>query len=167
MEYSMDVAANKMVYVIVGLSFLVILGGFLFFHSSSNINGAMPFAIGVLMACGLNIAKIFLIKNAVNASLQKGAVAARHSLQISYFGRLVLTITVLLVAGLLHGTHVNLFGTAIGILTLPFATYSMRFFLREHLVDVVPVAGVSSGSGSSTQDIIDEIKTLSAGNNGE
>jgi len=166
MEYSVDAAANKMILVIVCLSTIIAAGSFVFFR---NIEETIPFAIGVAMACGLNVAKVVLLKRSVLNATTKEANAAQLHLQSTYFLRLLLTVAVLLTAGLLHanGGYVNLIGTALGLLVFHVASYSMRYFLREHLVDGVIVSSAEAGGVSSAQDAIDKINDITAGDSAD
>ena len=169
MEYSMDTVANKVIMVIVGLSFLISAGGYFFFMSRDNTAAAFPFAAGVLMAMGLNIAKVILMKQAVNNAVKREALAAKIYLQQQYFLRLVITCVVFLTAGWLHANVtdetgnprvVNFIGTVFGIFTFPVAMYSMRFFLRKELKDAEPLE--SDKSTSIVQDSINELKAIGA-----
>lgn len=155
----MDAVAGKMVLVVVCLSVAIVIGGFIFYESRDARIESLPFAVGVTMAMGVNIAKIYLLKRAVGRSVEMEATAGKLHLQSTYFMRLLLTAGVFLVAGLLHGTFVNLIGTGIGILTLPVATYSVHFFIRNHHPDV-SLDSASAGGASPTQDAIEKLNAI-------
>ena len=170
MEYSMDAVADKVVQVILCLSVLIAVAGFVFyFWRGGAINDGAPFAIGVAAAASLNTAKVLLLKRAVNNALTREPGMAQFYLQGQYFLRLMLTLAVLIVAGWLHNTYdaqyINVFGTVFGIFTLPIANYSMRYFFREHLRD--NPAGYTTAPGvakitSPTQDAINKLKSFGA-----
>ena len=159
MEYSIDAVANKMITVIVCLCLLIAGGSYLFFRS---VEETIPFAIGIAMACVLNCAKVYLMKKAVINATTKEANAAQLHLQSTYFLRLILTVIILFAAGYFHanGGYINLFGVVIGLLTFHVASYSMRYFLREQIIDDVITS--KDGGISSAEDAINEIKNLSS-----
>jgi len=151
MEYSLEAVAKKMIFVIVCASAVIALGGYIFYQSAD----AMPFAIGVMMAMGVNIIKVLWLKKTVNNAADMQVKSAKRHTQIQVFLRLVLTAGVFLAAGLLHSTHVNLIGTALGIFSLPIASYSMHFFFKNHHSNILKEAEVHA-----YQDAIDEINTI-------
>jgi len=173
MDYSMDAVANKVIMVIAGLSFLIAVGGYIFYMMRADAAYAFPFAAGVAMAMGVNIAKVLLMKNAVNNAVKREAVAAKLYLQGQYFLRLTITGVVLFIAGWLHANmvtdagrpqYVNFMGAFFGIFTFPIAMYSMRFFLRDELKDAEILPSSDTGS-SSIQDAINELNAIGAEEN--
>jgi hypothetical protein len=191
MDYSMDAVANKMILVIVGLSAVMSVFGFVIYMvisgnpESSPVMGmllginnvpdvrtadAVPFAIGVSMVMCLNVAKVLLMKRAVNNAVKRDSVAAKLYLQGQYFSRLVLTAGVLFLAGWLHTMvneagnpqYVNFMGAFFGIFTFPVATYSMRFFLRDELNDNKLPESTEQIKKSVTQSAIDELNAIGA-----
>jgi hypothetical protein len=188
----MEAVANKMILVIAALSASLAAGSYLIFVSmagnadavlaatlmgvsASDVRAAyaVPFAMGVAFSMGINIAKVILMKRAVNNALTREAEAAKFYLKGQYFLRLVITAVVLCIAGWLHANaqndsgsplYVNFMGAFYGIFTFPVATYSMRFFFRAALQDN-PSEFVehSKDSGQSiVQDAIDKLKTIGA-----
>jgi|GEM_PF-830716 len=159
MDYTMEAVANKMAMVIAALSVAVTLLGFAAFTliagnpepglvpgmimgvnaTTASTADTVPFAAGVLAAMCLNIAKVFLMKRAVNNAVKRDAVSSKLYLQGQYFVRLVLTAGVLFVTGYLHGIpnefgnplYVNFMGAFFGIFTFPIAAYSTRFFIKD------------------------------------
>ena len=132
MEFTIDAFANKMILCIVGLSVLIALGGGVFFqlHQNSYVAEAIPFAVGVAMAMGLNIIKVIWLKATINKSVDMDTPkGARLFYQGQYFLRLLLTVAVLLVSAHAPDNIINLFGTIIGILTFPITMRLMRFFI--------------------------------------
>lgn len=159
MEYSMDAVANRMITIIIGLSILIALAGWTYFHLNSNPLAAIPFAVGVAMAMCVNIIKVFWLKKMVNVSVSLDAGAASLHMKTQYFKRLILTAGVFLVAALAPDNIVNLIGVVCGIFTLTIATYSIQFFFKNQLVDMV-VNPASALNASSTQDAVDEINSI-------
>ena len=156
MEYSIERAAGKMVQVILVLSVLIAIAGAVFY---GNLHEALPFAAGVAMAAGLNVAKVLLLKGSVTSSLTKDPVSAKFHLQYTYFLRLVLTAGVLVAAALLPNEYVNLFGAIFGIFTLNIASYSMRYFLRHELASDVMAASASKASNPA-EDAIKDMEAI-------
>jgi len=190
MEYSMNAVANKMILVIVCLSVLIAAGSYFIFASlagnesvtvlatimglrtASQVSDTIPFAAGVAFAMGLNIAKVLLIKRAVNNALTRDEFAAKMYLKAQYLLRLVLTGAVLLAAGLLHinafsslenpqsvnPVYVNLMGTFFGIFTFPVSTYLMRFFFRNALNETPEF--LAATPENTMQDAIDKLNSI-------
>ena len=156
MEYSIDAVAGKVIQVIVVLSILIAFGGAVYFRTTQE---ALPFAAGVAMAMGVNIAKVLLLKKANADSLKKDPASAKFHLQYTYFFRLVLTAAALGVAAFFHPNYVNLFGVVFGIFTLHISFYSMRYFFRHALEDEIMTASADR-SLSPTQDAIQEINAI-------
>jgi hypothetical protein len=84
------------------------------------------------------------MKRAVTNAVERDANAAKLYLKGQYFIRLMLMVAVFLAAGLLHANavndagnpqYVNMMGAFFGIFTFPIASYAMRYFLRDVLVD--------------------------------
>ena len=158
MEFTIDAVASKMIFLIVCLSALIVVGGFIFFHVSTafELNEAVPFGVGVAMAMGLNITKVIWLKRTINwtVDMDTPKVAKLHY-QMQYFLRLLFTAVVLLVAALAPDNIINLFGVIIGIFTFPITMRLLQFF--------IPPDTVINKEGQSTdfvQDSINEIESL-------
>ena len=162
MEYSIDALANKMALVIVFLSVIVSLVGLAFFASRGQAEAALPFAIGVAAAMIINIAKVYLLKRAVNKAVTREAIAAKFYLQGQYFLRLMLTLAGLLLVGYLHNAteFVNLFGMVFGIFTFTIAAYSMHFFVRNSDEGSHSDILNKKDSNSITDDAVQEINSI-------
>jgi len=158
MEFSMNAVVNKMILIISLIALALAIGGYVFYTSTE----AIPFAVGVAMGAGVNIIKILWLRVSISKAITMDANAATIHLKMQYFLRLMLTFAVLVLAGLLHGTYVNLIGMALAlVLTMPIATYSMRLFLPkdEH---VEAINGAFVASSSPTQDAIDQINAIAS-----
>ncbi|MCL2572044.1 MAG: ATP synthase subunit I [Defluviitaleaceae bacterium] len=151
MEYSVEAVAKRMIIVIVCASAVIALGGYIFYRSTE----AIPFALGVSMAMCVNIIKVLWLKKTVTAAIDMQSKSARRHMQVQFFLRVVLTSGVFLIAGLLHGTHVNLMGVAFGIFSLTIASYSMKFLIKNPHPDTL-----RGKDTNSTQDAIDEISVI-------
>lgn len=183
MDYSMEAVANKMILVIVVLSVVIAAVAYFLFVSidgsdenlllatilgvgvgEARTSDAIPFATGVLMAMCVNIAKVLLMKRAVDNALKREAVSAKLYLQGQYFARLVIMAGVLFLAGWLHANMqndvsnpqvVNFMGAFFGVLVFPVATHSMRFFLKDE-----PGVELKKDSKSTVQTAIDELNQI-------
>jgi len=136
-EFTIDAMASKMILLITCLSLLVIVGGVVFFHLSaaSQINDAVPFGVGVIMAMALNVIKVMWLKKTINKTVDMSVpTAAGRFYQLQYFLRLVLTAVVLAIAALAPDNFVNLLGVIIGIFTFPITMRLMQFFIPPDTV---------------------------------
>jgi len=158
-EFTIDAMANKMILLIVCLSLLFMAGGVLFFHFSttSYINEAVPFGVGVAMAMSLNVAKVIWLKKTINRTVDISTPkAAGRFYQFQYLLRLALTAIVLLIAAVAPDNIVNLLGVIIGIFTFPITMRLMQFFIPPDTI--IPLeAPVPS---SPVQDAIGKIEAI-------
>jgi len=106
----------------------MILGGVVFLRSFY----ALEFGFGVLLACGLNIAKVLLLKFAVDKATKMTAGITAYTGGM-YMLRFLLTGVVLVVAYFLSGDepHIIFFGAAVGLIAMPIASYALRFFIKD------------------------------------
>jgi hypothetical protein len=193
MEYSMNAVANKMIMVLAVLSGVVAVIGYVILMTLSedamllatimgvnvqtaSVSDAFPFMAGVLVALGVNIAKVILMKRAVDNAMQHEALQAKLYLQRQYFTRLILMAAALGATGWLHANaqtdggnpqYVNFMGAFFVVLLFPIATHSMRFFLRDELKDAPQeILKPEKESGKSTvNEIMDELNAIGAENN--
>ena len=158
MEFTIDAVANKMILCIVGLSILVAIGGFVFFGLTQASYESIPFAVGVAMAMGLNILKVYWLKSSINRSVEiETPRSAGLFFQGQYFLRLLLTVGVLLAAAHLPDNIVNLIGAIVGMLTFPIAMRLMQLFVPKDVE--IPRVNPLSPSGS-VQDSINELEAI-------
>jgi len=124
MESHLTKYANKMIIVIIVTSMVIILAGAVIFRSFF----AVEFALGVVLACGLNIAKVLLLKHAVvrATGMSHGAMGYTSGM---YMIRFLLTGLVLVAAHFIP--FVELLGAVFGLLAMPVASYSLRFFIGD------------------------------------
>ena len=136
---------------------------------------AIPFAVGISMVATVNIVKMLLMKRAVQKAVERDASSATMYLKGQYFIRLILMLVVLLAAGLLHANvvneagnpqYVNLMGAFFAIFTFPIASYSMKYFLRDVMVDN-PELYIKYDEKSATQIAIDELNSIGIEKNKE
>ena len=138
MEFTIDTVANKMIMVIITLSAIVATGGVVFFFVSNSFEPieAIPFIIGVTLAMSLNIAKVFLLKQAIiKTSDMSSPKSAGLTFQVRYFLRFLLTIVVLFTAALAPDNIISLWGALIGVFVHPIAVYAMRFFIPADTIE--------------------------------
>jgi hypothetical protein len=137
-------------------------------NKNSQALDTIPFAIGVSLVAVLNVVKVLLMKRAVNIAVTRDEYSAKMYLKGQYFLRLVITATVLCIAGWLHANahneagnpqYVNFMGAFFGIFTFPVSTYSMRFFFRNELKDN-PELWVKAAPDNATQDAIDKLNAF-------
>lgn len=131
MEYSMEAVSKRMILVIVILSIFIAIGGGIFFFVNDNLQGIMPFAMGVLIAMVVNIIKVLWLKRTVERAVTMEESKAKLHLQVQYFIRLMLTAGAFLLAAFPLSNIVDLIGVFIAIFTLPIATYSVKLFLKD------------------------------------
>jgi len=151
MEYSIEAVAKRMIIVIVCVSAVIALSGYVFYRSTE----ALPFAIGVSMAMCVNIIKVLWLKKTVTAAVDMQSKSATKHVQTQFFLRVVLTSGVFLIAGLLHDSYVNLLGVAFGIFSLTIASYSMKLFIKNPHSDIL-----RGTEANATHDAIKEISTI-------
>jgi len=131
MDFSVSAIVRKMILTIAALSFLLAVGVFVFFRSVE----AIPFIVGVLLAMGLNILKVFWLKKTITKIADMDSPqSAKVTYQIQYFLRLVVTAGILLIAALAPDTIVNLIGVVLGILVFPISMQFTRFFIPPDTV---------------------------------
>jgi hypothetical protein len=136
--------SKRLIAVIIISSLAIMVGGALVYHFADippfavNVSpagevthltaGAVPFALGVLMSMGLNIAKVFMLSSAAHkaASLSpEQSKDAANILRFRYIGRFALTAAVLVAAALIP--FVDVLGAIFGIFSWHIAMYSARF----------------------------------------
>jgi len=150
---SMEAVANKLIIVILIVSALIAAGGIFYYRSTD----AIPFVIGVSMAAALNVSKVLLLRFSIACSTGKDPNQGKMLMQSAILVRTVLTVVVLLVAGLLHGRGVNLVGTVIALFAYPIANYSMHFFLKDTYQEHMPA------KKDAVSEAIENIENLSKG----
>ena len=129
MDSALEKYAGKMIFIILCVSALMIVGVVVFLRSSQ----AIGFALGIVMAAGLNIVKVILLKYTVNRVTNMESGAASGFTGVSYIIRFILT-GLTLVAG--HFLPVvELLGVALGLLAMPIATYCLNFYIKRDYSD--------------------------------
>jgi len=158
MESTLSKYANKMIIVIICASFLIVVVGAVILRSML----ALELGLGVVMACGLNIAKVLMLKHAVNraTTMEHGASAYTGGM---YLLRFLLTGAVLVAAYFLSGDdpRVVFFGAAIGLLGMPVASYTLRFFIKDEVPGAATVVeaeaeGITESNQGNDDDTKDE-----------
>jgi len=131
MDTSLDRYAGKMAIVILCASAIMIAAGAAFFRSSY----AVGFGLGVAVAAGLNIAKVYMLKLTVARVVGMESTQASSFTSLMYLARFVLTGLVLVLVQLvlvnLFSLEMALFGAAVGLLSMPVASYAIRFFVAR------------------------------------
>ena len=125
MDVSLDKYAGKMIIIILCVSALMMAGGAIFMRSFYSVG----FALGVGVAAGLNIVKVILLKFTVKRVINMESAMASSFTGSMYMARFLLTGLVLVAAHFLP--VVDLFGAAIGMLSLPIASYAIKFFIKQ------------------------------------
>jgi hypothetical protein len=150
--------AKRMILTITIAAAVMIVGGYVFFlvngpmeyftGVSSNAGDLSPlsrqttgtgFALGVALAAGLNIWKVFMLNKAAHRvtsaksgedeeSAEKSAKSAANYIKMQYLIRFGATVAVLLAAALI--SFIDILGALAGILTWQIATYSLKFSKR-------------------------------------
>jgi len=152
MESTLSKYASKMTLVIACTSLFMIVGGFIFLQHPLT----LEFGFGVLLACGLNIAKVLLLKHAVDkvSNMEHGVSAYTGGM---YMLRFLLTGAVLVVAYYLSGNepYVVFFGTALGLLTMPVSSYALKFFIKDDIK-----VSTTDINGDIIDIVIDEVASI-------
>jgi len=136
MDYTVDSFVSKMMKAVICISALMMAGGVAVFRSSL----AVGFALGIGMSMALNLVKIVWLKRCVTRAVNMETARAGAYISINYILRFVLTGVVLVAAHFLP--VVDMFGAALGLLSMPFANYAVHFLVR--------------GKKSSEPDVSDE-----------
>jgi len=91
---------------------------------------AVPFALGVVLMAGLNIAKVHLIERTVRKTVEiEKAGTGKTYIRLQYLLRFGLTAIVLIVAALTD--FIDIWGAAAGVLTFQIAAFSLKFMRLE------------------------------------
>ena len=124
--------SKRLIFVICISAAVIIAVGAVYYRSAL----ALPFALGVFLAAGLNCLKIVMIERVAIKITQMGE-GVQGYVGMQYLFRLLLTGVVLFVCHI--SPFINLWGAVIGIFTLQVATLSLRFFdVSDEAVDNRP-----------------------------
>ncbi|MCL2828033.1 MAG: hypothetical protein FWD99_04770 [Oscillospiraceae bacterium] len=115
--------AKKIAGMICVLALVFILISVVFFRSWDF----WPFAVGVLMGAVFSLSRIISLDRAVDKAIEQGEAFKKNSTLLHYFLRFVLAALILLLTAI-FGDPSMLWGAGAGILTLPLAAFSMKFF---------------------------------------
>ena len=102
--------AKRMILILSVILLLLIAASLVYYRSLAF----LPFALGALLGTAANIAKVFLIENAVNKTVGMAAEKGGNYIRLQNFLRFLLTGTVLVAAAFIP--FVSLYGAAAGIL---------------------------------------------------
>ena len=104
--------------MILGISaFILIIAGALYYRSFE----ALPFALGTALGIACNILKVQMLNRAVKKALIMEPKKAGNYIRIQYLIRYLITALALVFAALVP--FINLFGTALGILSMQAASF--------------------------------------------
>jgi hypothetical protein len=91
---------------------------------------AVPFALGVALMAGLNVAKVCLIERTVKKTVEiEKAGSGRTYIRLQYFARFGLTAVVLIVAAL--APFIDIWGAVAGVMSFQIAAFSLKFMNLE------------------------------------
>lgn len=124
MRLSLSKDAKRMLVLIAGQALVILVVSAVYFRKG----GFSAFAYGVLLACAVNFARVYLLERTVQKALemQSGGLGFGWG---QYMLRFVLTGAVLVLAAL--SPHINVWGAIIGVLTFQTAVYMLRFFIAR------------------------------------
>ena len=125
MDFTVDSYTSKMIKAITIISVLMMVIGAAFFRSSL----AIGFVIGVAMSMGLNIVKALWLRHSVSRAVNMEQAAGTAYIAVMHVLRFVATGLVLVAAHFLPFT--DMFGAAVGLLSMPFANYAVNFLGRR------------------------------------
>lgn len=89
----------------------------------------LPFIWGVLLGAAVSVAKVFLLKGAINRVVDMEQKAASAYVQLQHLLRLFLTAAVLVLAALVPA--ISLWGAIAGIMTYQIGIYLIRFTAKS------------------------------------
>ena len=138
---TVDKYVSKMIFVVIVISAIIMIGGAVLLQSSY----ILGFSLGVALAALLNIAKILSLAFTVRRATNMEPQLASSFTSAMYLLRFLLTGVVLVLAHFLP--VVDLFGAALGLLSMPFATYSINFFIRRDERNRVPAGNTEEDEG--------------------
>ena len=115
---------KRMILTICITSLVFLAAGALVYRSAA----VFPFALGLFMMAGLNVAKVFMLERSVNVALDKEAKSGGSYIRLQYIIRFLLTGLVLLVAAMVD--FIDLWGAFAGIFTFQIAAYSLKFLFK-------------------------------------
>ena len=115
--------AKKIAGMICVLALVFILISVVFFRSWEF----WPFAVGVLMGAVFSLVRIILLDRSVDRAIAKGTSFKKSTAVLQSLLRLILAALILILAAI-SGFPSMLWGTGAGILTMPLAAFSMKFF---------------------------------------
>ena len=109
--------AKKMIFTVSILLLVIFAASFAYFRSLSF----FPFALGALSGVSLNVFKIIMLDRVVDKAIQMEEKKAGNYIMIQYLLRFVLTGLVLVASHFIP--FIELWGTAVGVLTMPIAAF--------------------------------------------
>ena len=125
--------ARRMISVILVLALIMLVGGAFFYRGIA----LLVFALGVFMTAGTHALKLIWLKHTIAKAAKLDVQQAVNAVRAQYLLRFLLTIVVLVAAGLLSQLEAIgipiIIGAALGLMTLPVAGYSMHFFIKKDL----------------------------------
>jgi len=114
--------------LITGLIILNLAAYFNIFGDSLEIEKSLPYTLGLTLGEVHTIIKIIMIEKAVNkAADTEDTKHAKNMGQLSYFGRFLITIAVLLIGALPAIPFIGFFGTVVGVFSMRLAVYITTF----------------------------------------
>jgi hypothetical protein len=130
-----SLAARRMIVSVIVVSLIFIAAGVVIIrlhqctgdcrHLLERV-GAVPFALGVILMAGLNIAKVFMIERTVNRTAEIDEVGyGKVYIRLQYLIRFGLTAVVLIVAAITD--FIDIWGAVAGVFTFQIAAFSLKF----------------------------------------
>ena len=129
MEYTVDSFVGRMIKAIAIISVIMMIGGVLLFYFTNSGN-AIGFVLGVTMSMALNIVKVIWLRHSVKRAISMEKNTGGSYIGIQYILRFVATGLVLTAAHFLPVA--DMFGAAVGLLSMPLANYAINFIGKPH-----------------------------------
>ena len=130
MDFSISNVANKMATGIIIVSIVIAVGGVFLYPYP------VAFVVGVALATVTNVAKVFLLKRAIEkVSTMTDSNKAKIYFSGQYFFRMVLTGIMLLGAWALPDAVVSLVGAAVGLFAYMIAMHLLKFILPKEFIE--------------------------------
>ena len=126
MDYTVDSYVSKMIVAMTVIAVIMMVAGAVIFRSAF----AVRFAVGVGMSLGLNIGKVIWLRRSVTRAVNMEQSAGTAYISVQYVLRFMATGLVLVAAHFLPVA--DMFGAAIGLLSMPFANYVVHFIGKRN-----------------------------------
>jgi len=131
----LSLAARRMIASVIVVSLVFIAAGVAVAYSHQctdecvhllGLIEPLPFALGVILMMGLNVAKVFMIERTVNRTSEiEDIKSGKTYIRLQYLARFGLTAAVLIFAALTD--FIDIWGVVAGVLAFQIAAFFLKF----------------------------------------